>query len=145
MGRGMKYKLLVYLVLVLGISRAVCTTVSLDASNDYKFQVSAVVSRPGYVVGEADNDILDFQLRLYKPGNSNIAVYDDGFDDNDVYDMERGYFSGPGVWRVWVVGTRGRGSVKLCSDVVTYFNQVTVKKQGFISKILSWLRSIFGI
>ncbi len=130
-------------VVILSLASAVCVTVPVTD----KTQVIAYVSMPGGVTAETDNEILDFQMRLYKPNNAGIEVYDDGFDYNDVYDMEKGYFDKPGKWRVWIVPVSAyrRGNVKICSNVVSSFDVVQEEPRGFIERLLSWIRGIFGI
>ncbi len=138
------FEILFPLVLLASFSLAICTQVYVDSGEPA--ELKAWVWKEGKLVAEADNTLLDFQLRIYRPDLSNIYVVDDGFEYSAVRDLETFHFDSPGVWRIAVVSQSYYGTVELCSDSVSQFERIRggEKPKGFLEKILDLIRSIFG-
>ncbi len=138
------FEVLFPLVLLANFSFAICTQVYVDVSNPA--ELKAWVWKEGKLVAEADNTLLDFQLRIYRPDLSDIYVVDDGFEYAPVRDLEVFHFDSPGVWRIAVVSQSHSGVVKLCSDSVSQFERIYggEKPKGFLEVILDLIRGIFG-
>ncbi len=138
------FEILFPLVLLASFSLAICTQVYVDSGKPA--ELKAWVWKEGKLVAEADNTLLDFQLRVYRPDLSNIYVVDDGFENSPVRDLEIFHFDSPGVWRIAVVSQSHSGVISLCSDSVGQFERIYggEKPKGFLEVILNFIRSIFG-